>query len=83
MPRLLKWGILGTSTIILSKEIDKYAFMCGSNFYETDVRSWCELFKIKKGHGPKNPTRADQQKKNWQQFRPCIKKSMSNHRNKL
>ena len=38
MPRpLLKRGILGASTIILSKNIDKYAFMCGSNFYETDV----------------------------------------------
>ena len=37
MPRPLKWGILGASTIILSKDIDKYAFMCGSNFYETDV----------------------------------------------
>ena len=31
------WGILGASTIILSKDIDKYAFMCGSNFYESDV----------------------------------------------
>ena len=38
MPRPLKWGILGASTIILSKDIDKYAFMCGSNFHETDVR---------------------------------------------
>ena len=37
MPRPLKRGILGASTIILSKAIDKYAFMCGSNFYETDV----------------------------------------------
>ena len=37
MPRHLKRGILGASTIILSKDIDKYAFMCGSNFYETDV----------------------------------------------
>ena len=37
MPRPLKQGILGASTIILSKDIDKYAFMCGSNFYETDV----------------------------------------------
>ena len=37
MPRPLKWGILGASTIILSKDIDKYAFMCGSNFYESDV----------------------------------------------
>ena len=33
----LKRGILGVSTIILSKDIDKYAFMCGSNFNETDV----------------------------------------------
>ena len=30
-------GILGTDTIILYKVIDKDAFMCGSNFYETDV----------------------------------------------
>ena len=30
-------GILKASAIILSKDIDKYAFMCGSNFYETDV----------------------------------------------
>ena len=37
MPRLLKRGILGASTMILFKDIDKYAFMCGSNFYETDV----------------------------------------------
>ena len=33
----LKQGILGASTIILSKDIDKYASMCGSNFYESDV----------------------------------------------
>ena len=39
MPRPLKRGILGASTIILSKDIDKYAFMCGSNFNETDVRT--------------------------------------------
>ena len=38
MPRPLRWGILGTSTIILFKDIDKYAFMCGSVFYESDVR---------------------------------------------
>ena len=38
MPRTLKRGILGASTIILSKDIDKYAFRCGSNFYETDIR---------------------------------------------
>ena len=37
MPRPLKWGILGASTIILSKDNDKYAFMCGSNSYESDV----------------------------------------------
>ena len=37
MPRPLKQGILGSSTIILSKDNDKHAFMCGSNFYETDV----------------------------------------------
>ena len=45
MPRPLKWGIRGASTIILSKDIDKYAFMCGSNFYETYVSC---LLKIKK-----------------------------------
>ena len=39
MPRPLKRGILGASTIILSKDIDKYAFMCSSNFNETDVSS--------------------------------------------
>ena len=40
MPRPLKGGILGGSIIliILSKDIDKYAFMCGSNFNETDVK---------------------------------------------
>ena len=38
MPRPLKRGILGASTIIISKNIDKYAFMCGSIFYETDVK---------------------------------------------
>ena len=53
MPRPLKRGILGASTIIhrglilgikeleiriiLSKDIDKYGFMCGSNIYESDV----------------------------------------------
>ena len=39
MPRPLKWGILGASTIILSKDIAKYAFMSGSNFFESDVIS--------------------------------------------
>ena len=43
MPRPLKRGILGASTIILSKDIDKYAFMCGSNFYETDVISGAKI----------------------------------------
>ena len=37
MPRPLKQGILGASTIILSTDIDKYALMCDSNFNETDV----------------------------------------------
>ena len=37
MPRQLRQGIIGASTIILSKDINKYAFMCGSNFYESDV----------------------------------------------
>ena len=52
MPRPLKRGILGANTIILSKDIDKYAFMCGSNFYETDVR-WNLL--PKSGKLEKNP----------------------------
>ena len=38
MPGPLKRGMLVASTIILSKDIDKYA-MCGSNFYETDITS--------------------------------------------
>ena len=37
MPRPFKQGILGASTTILSTVIDKYAFMCGSKFYESDV----------------------------------------------
>ena len=37
MPRPLKRGILGASTIFLSKDIDNYAYKCGSNFYESDV----------------------------------------------
>ena len=42
MPRPLKGAILGASTItiILSKDIDKYAFRCGSNLYETVVRGF-------------------------------------------
>ena len=43
MPKPLKRGILGASTIILFKDIDKYAFLCGSNFYESDVRLHTEL----------------------------------------
>ena len=39
MPRPLKRSILGANTLILSKDIDKYAFMCGSIFYESDVRN--------------------------------------------
>ena len=39
MPRPLKRGILGSSTIILSKDIDKYSLMCGSNSNETDITS--------------------------------------------
>ena len=35
MPIPLKQAILGASTIILSKYIDKYVFRGGSNFYET------------------------------------------------
>ena len=45
MPRPLKPGILGESTIILSKDIDEYAFMCGSNFNETDVRYLVALYQ--------------------------------------
>ena len=37
MPRPLKRGILGASTIIQSKDIDKYACMRGSNFYERNI----------------------------------------------
>ena len=33
MPRPLKRGLIGASMIILFKDIDKYAFMSGSNFY--------------------------------------------------
>ena len=44
MPRPLKQGILGASTIVISKDIDKYAFMCGSNFNETGVNS-CHTYQ--------------------------------------
>ena len=37
MPSPLKQGILGASKIILSKDIDKFAVICDSNFYGTDV----------------------------------------------
>ena len=45
MPRPLIRGILGARTIILPKDIDKCAFMCGSNFYETDVKWDMLLFE--------------------------------------
>ena len=38
--RPLKRGMLGASTVILFKDIGNYAFMCGSNFYETEVTIW-------------------------------------------
>ena len=38
MLRPLERGILGASTLISSKDIGKYAFMCGSNFYESDLK---------------------------------------------
>ena len=38
MLRPLKRGILGASTVLLSKDIDNYAYMCGSNFYESDLK---------------------------------------------
>ena len=41
-----EYGILGASTIILSKDIDKYAFICGSNFYETDLNYQLWNFKL-------------------------------------
>ena len=44
MPRHLKRGILSASTKILSKDIDKYAFIWGSNFYETDVSKQLTFF---------------------------------------
>ena len=38
MPRPLKRGIQGASTIILYRDIDKYAYMyVWLNFYESDV----------------------------------------------
>ena len=45
MPRRLKRGIIDASTIILSKDINKYASMCGSNFYESDV-TYIKRFKL-------------------------------------
>ena len=43
MPRPLKRKILGASTIILSKDIDKYTSMCGLNFYEPDINKLEQL----------------------------------------
>ena len=37
MPGPLKGVVLGAIMIIISKDIDKYAFIYGLNFYETDV----------------------------------------------
>ena len=47
MPRPLIRGILGASAIILSKDIDKYAFMRCSNFNETDVTFIQDIFQEK------------------------------------
>ena len=46
MPRPLKRGIQCASTIVLSKDIDEYAFMCDWNFYETDVILMIEVFTL-------------------------------------
>ena len=43
--KTFKISILGASTIILSKDIDKYAFMCDSNFYESVVIN-CAILKV-------------------------------------
>ena len=51
MPRPLKQGILGASTTILSKNIDKHASMCGSNFNETDVRNAAWKYVLKSSCG--------------------------------
>ena len=57
MPRPLKQDILSDSTIILSRYIDKYAFMWGSNFYETDVTSGRLVFVrfLEENDDPKKP----------------------------
>jgi len=67
MPRPLKRGMLGASTIIPVlgwTAIDKYAYMCGSNFYESDVNQqatstflWIkpESSKPSNGKGSNNP----------------------------
>ena len=44
--KTFKRGILRASTIILSKDIDKYAFMCGSNFNETDVYTYLQFLLL-------------------------------------
>ena len=46
MLRHLKQGILSASTIILSKDIDNYAYKCSSNFYESDVKYNVRLFGL-------------------------------------
>ena len=52
MPRPLKRGKLGASTIIQSKDIDKYAFMCGLNFYESDVMIFLKYMLVPRSAGP-------------------------------
>ena len=53
MPRPLKRGILGASTIVLSKDIDEYDFMGDWNFYETDVILMIEVFTLNWKLGPR------------------------------
>ena len=43
MPRPLQRG---ASTIILSKDINEYAFMCGSNFYGTVVSTYFSMTQL-------------------------------------
>ena len=42
----LERGILGASTIILSKDVYKYAFTCGLNFYEPHVTVNIDLVSL-------------------------------------
>ena len=51
MPKSLKRGI-GASTIILSKDINKYDFMCGLNFYESDVMIFLKYMLVPRSAGP-------------------------------